>query len=330
MVMIVKTIDFTSIPQNLNKSVCCIGYFDGLHLGHQSLIQKCVEIAKNKELMAGLITFDPDPWKIFFPERTCKHITTVNDRIQLASNFGVDVFYIITFSKEFASLKVEDFHNLLKCMNVQHLVCGFDFKYGYKNSGNIETLKKQMLFPVSIVERVDCENEKISSSRIEPLICGGKVDKANQNLGYIYSLHGIIEHGFKRGSKLLDIPTANLKVDEEYLIPSPGVYAGYVSVKDRLYGAMINVGNNPTFENKKVTIEAYIFDFNENIYNLDVRFYFQKKTRNEIKFNSFLDLKDQLNRDIVTCKKAIQENPYLLNRTCELWNTNFFEFHSEF
>lgn len=330
MVMIIQTIDFTSIPENLKKSACCIGYFDGLHLGHQSLIKKCVEIANQKNLKSGLITFDPDPWKIFFPERKCKHITTMDDRIQLASNFGIEIFYVITFSKEFASLKVDQFHYLLKNMHIEHLVCGFDFKYGFKNSGNVEILQKQNFFPVTIVERVDCENKKISSSRIEPLICGGKVDKANQNLGYIYSMRGIIEHGFKRGSKLLDIPTANLKVDEEYLIPSPGVYAGYVSVNDRMYGAMINVGNNPTFENKRVTIEAYIFDFHEDIYDRDVRFYFQVKTRNEIKFNSFLDLKDQLNRDILTCKKAIKENSCLLETTCQLWNTNFFEFHNEF
>lgn len=328
--MIVKNINFTSIPNDLKESVCCIGYFDGLHLGHQSLIKECIQIAKEKKLVSGLITFDPDPWNIFFPERKCRHITTMKDRIQLASSLGIEIVYTITFSKEFASLNVDEFHDLLKKMNVCHLVCGFDFKYGSKNMGNVETLKKQSIFPVSIIQRVDINNKKISSSSIEPYICGGKIDKANQNLGYIYSMSGTIEHGYKRGSELLNIPTANLKVDNEYLIPSPGVYAGYVSIEDILYGAMINVGNNPTFENKKVTVEAYIFDFNADIYDKNVRFFFQTKTRNEIKFNSFLELKEQLHKDIGTCKKIIQNNPYLLNRTCQLWNKNYFEFHSEF
>ena len=328
--MEVYTIDYTQDYSSLSPSVCCIGYFDGLHTGHQALINKCKEVSKIKDLKCGLITFDPDPWKIFFPDRPLRHITSLKDRINLAESMGIEVIYVITFSKSFAALSIDCFHDLLSSMKVQHLVCGFDFKYASKNIGNVDTLKKQSKFEVSVIESVDSDNEKISSSRIEPFICSGKIEKANQLLGYLYSIQGKVVHGFQRGSSLLNIPTANLASQSEYLLPSSGVYAGFVLVDSTLYGAMINVGNNPTFENEEVTVEANIFDFDKDIYDKEVRFFFLCKTRSEIKFNSFEELKKQLQSDVRTCKNAIQNNPYLLKKTCQLWKSNYFEFHTKF
>ena len=239
---------------------------------------------------------------------------------------GIEVMYVITFSKDFSALDVDAFHFLLKSMNVVHITCGFDFKYASKNSGNVKTLQSQNYFDVSVIDSVNSKNEKISSSRIEPLIQSGKIDLANELLSYMYSIEGCIEHGFKRGSTLLNFPTANLGVDPDYLVPSSGVYAGFVCVKDTLYGAMINVGNNPTFENKKVSIEAHIFDFDQDIYDEHVRFFFLKKTRNEIRFDGFEALKKQLQSDILTCKKVILQDSKYVARTASRWDKKVFEF----
>ena len=157
---------------------------------------------------------------------------------------------------------------------------------------------------------MNSQNEKISSSRIEPLIQSGKIDLANELLGYMYSIEGVIEHGFKRGSTLLKFPTANLGANKDYLVPSSGVY----------------VGNNPTFENKSVSIEAHIFDFDQDIYDRQVRFFFLKKTRNEIRFDGFEALKKQLQSDIVTCKNVILHEKKYVNKTASLWDAKVFEF----
>lgn len=328
--MEVIRIDYLNVPKDLSKSSCCIGFFDGLHTGHQALLENCIKKAKELNIQSGLITFDPDPWKIFFPERVCRHITTLEDRIHLANAMGIEVMYVITFSKDFAALDVDAFHMLLHKMNVSYITCGFDFKYASKNSGNVDTISSQNYFGVSVIESVNSKNEKISSSRIEPLIQSGKIDLANDLLGYMYSIEGIVEHGFKRGSTLLKFPTANLGANPDYLVPSSGVYAGFVYVDDTFYGAMINVGNNPTFENKKVSIEAHIFDFDQDIYDERVRFFFLKKTRNEIRFNGFEELKKQLESDIITCKKVILKEMKYIQKTATLWDAKVFEFKSLF
>lgn len=152
------------------------------------------------------------------------------------------------------------------------------------------------------------------------------MDLANDLLGYMYSIEGVIEHGFKRGSTLLKFPTANLGANPDYLVPSSGVYAGFVYVDDTFYGAMINVGNNPTFKNTKVSIEAHIFDFDQDIYERQVRFFFLKKTRNEIRFDGFEALKKQLQSDIITCKNVILHEKQYVTKTASLWGAKVFEF----
>ena len=185
-------------------------------------------------------------------------------------------------------------------------------------------MQQQSDFAVSVVESVNEKQIKISSSRIEPLVCQGQVLKANRLLGVVYSIEGTIVKGFQRGSKILGIPTTNLNANSEYIQPMVGVYAGMVSVEDRLYGAMINIGNNPTFENKFQTIEANIFHFNEDIYGKTVRVFFFDKIRDEKKFSGAKELKEQLLADIETSKKRLQNHPRLLENTAELWDKKLF------
>ncbi|MCF0106063.1 MAG: adenylyltransferase/cytidyltransferase family protein, partial [Holdemanella sp.] len=216
--MQVIQISLHDIPILHNDVCACIGYFDGIHKGHQQLIHKCMEISKEKHIKSSMITFDPDPYALFHPELKIEHITPLKDRIELAKAFGMDYVYILNFSKEMASLDVQSFHTLLNDLKVMHLVCGFDFKYASKNSGNIETLKNQS-FGLTIIDSINDEYAKISSSRIEPIIKEGNILKANQLLGYIYSISGIVVHGFKRGTTILQVPTANLSYTDEYVLP---------------------------------------------------------------------------------------------------------------
>lgn len=318
MVMEVQRINYQDIPA-LDPSVACIGYFDGMHKGHQELLNLSLKIAKTKKLKSAVITFDPDPWSVFYPEKKLQHLFTLEDKIHFAKKKGFDCFYILEFTKAFASNPTDAFHKILANMQVQHLICGFDFRYAYKNSGNIHTLMEQSYFDVFVVDSVNDQSIKISSSRIEPLVCQGQVLKANRLLGYIYSIQGTIVKGFQRGSKILGIPTANLNAKIEYVQPVVGVYAGFVSVDHLLYGAMINIGNNPTFENKFQTIEANLFDFDQDIYGKEVRFFFFDKIRDEKKFSGAKELKEQLLQDIQTSKKRLKMQSKLVKNTLDLW-----------
>ena len=303
-------IDLEHIP-NLPSTVSCIGFFDGFHKGHQALLKETLRIANQKGLPSALITFDPDPWTLFHPERKIEHITPMEDKKQMAACFGIEYFYILHFSRELASLNCSDFHQLLKSINIKALICGFDFHYASKNSGNIYTLKDQNDFDVHVVQAVEDKNGKISSTRIESYIQNGLVYNANQLLGYAYSLQGIVEHGFHRGTSLLQVPTANLRLSREYIVPQSGVYVGAVRVNGRIYKAMINVGKNPTFNNQKETIEAHLLDFKADLYGKELKIYFYDKIREEMKFNGIDELKTQLQKDLTKTRSYLLDLRYL-------------------
>ncbi|MDO4465880.1 MAG: bifunctional riboflavin kinase/FAD synthetase [Bacillota bacterium] len=316
-------INYRNIPE-LPKSVACIGFFDGIHRGHQALLKKSISWAKEKNMYSSMITFDPDPWKVFFPQKVCEHLTTIRDRVHIAKKIGIDYVYVLTFSKGFAANSVEDFHEILHKMNIQALVCGFDFQYASKNSGNVHTLQNQSYFEVEVVSSINEEDQKISSSRIEPLVKSGDVLKANQLLGYVYSLSGYIGHGFKRGTNILRIPTANLNLKDEYVLPQVAVYSGMVSFEDCIYPAMINVGRNPTFDNELLTIEAHIIGFNGDLYDKNARFFFLNKIRDEKKFDSIDELRNQLLKDIETTKNEMITYKDFVESTSVLWDKKLF------
>lgn len=298
-----------ALPSSLPDSVCCIGYFDGMHPGHQALVEKAVQLAKENHLVPGLITFDPDPWVIFKPESNFSHLTSLEDKEEAARRQGIEIFYILDFTREFAALLTDAFHALLADMHVKKLVCGFDFHYGAGNAGSIDTLQNQEHFDVEVISPVvyGMETEKISSSRIEALIEAGQVEKAAWLLGRYYSIEGSIVHGYRRGTTLLQFPTANLELFDKYVLPADGVYFGFVYVKKEYWPAMINIGTNPTFENRRVTIEAHIFDFHEDIYHVHARFFFCRRIRPVQKFSSIDELKAQLQKDAAICRAWIEQ-----------------------
>ncbi len=276
----------------------CIGYFDGIHIGHQQLIQTVVENAKTFGGAAALITFDPDPWAIIKGISQLEHLTSMKQRKQFAAQLGVEYWIILDFTEEMAALSVEQFHEkILYPLPLATLVCGYDFHYAHFGKGNARTLKTQNHFQVQVIEQVQNEAQKISSTRIEQCIKDGNIEKANELLSRPYTMEGIVIHGLQNGRKM-GYPTVNLQCDTIYVLPKEGVYVGYMRYHDNYYQAMINVGNNPTVsESCGQRIEAHVFHFNEMIYDQPVAFLFLHWLRKDFKFNSLEELKKQLQKD---------------------------------
>lgn len=292
-----------------DKLAACIGYFDGFHLGHQSLFNKTLTIAKQKSLKSALISFDPDPWVVLHGVPNANHLTTINDRKVLAEKLGFDIWISIEFDKNMASLTPSEFINKLQSINIQELVCGFDFKFGSKGTGTIDTLllAQSDNFHVHVISEYKVDNEKVSSTRIKIALKNGNMELVKQLLGRYYQLKGIVVGGKQIGRKI-GYPTANLQVNSEYVLPKMGVYAGYVTIDSLRYQAMISIGLNPTVKDDRVvSIEAHIFDFDRDIYNKEVSFVYVQYLRPELKFNSLNGLIVQLKEDEKECRKVLKD-----------------------
>ena len=291
----------------LESSSACIGYFDGMHVGHMKLVLEMVNEAYKKNLKKALITFHPDPWVILKNKENIPHITSMEERIEIGQSLGLDYFIIIPFTKELSQMSNIEFEKMLSNLNIKTLICGFDYSYGYKGSGNIHTLKKQTYFDVIEVEAVKYNDEKISSTRIETSLENGNVHEMINLLGRYYSIVGNVINGKSLG-KTIGFPTANIKLKYNSILPKVGVYIGYANIKNKTYRCMINIGNNPTFNyTDQLSIETHILDFDDNIYNQEIKVVFVERIRDEKKFNSKDELIHQLNIDIEKAKKLILE-----------------------
>lgn len=315
--MDIRRFSWHDLP-DLAPSVLACGFFDGFHKGHQQLLVQARTMADRLHLPWGVLTFDPDPWTIFFPGREVKHIYSLQDRQQIAASLGADVFYILEFTREFAGLSPDQFHEVLAQMHCAYLVCGFDFRYGSKNSGSIRTLQDAP-FPVEVVDAVTDQGGKISSTRIEDAVVRGDTLAAAAMLGQYFSIPGTIVHGYKRGGRLLGFPTANLQPEPGIVHPAHGVYAGYCLADDVLWPCMINVGNNPTFGNESDSIEAFLFSYAGSLYGKRVRFFFGQRLRDERTFADADALRSQLEQDAAACRQVLAEDA-MKNRTAGYWS----------
>lgn len=291
-----------------DKITACIGYFDGLHKGHQQLVRKVVDIAKQNNTIPALITFDPDPWVVVKKLRNIPHLTPMKYRQEIGEQLGIKKWIILDFQKDMANLSYEQFHELvLKPLNINTLVCGYDFHYAHRGEGNVKTLLKQSYFNVEVIDEIASEDEKISSTRIERLVKEGDMEKATWLMGRVYELCGVVKSGNRIGRKY-GFPTANLKLCNSYVLPKCGVYIGKVLVKNQWYMAIINVGHNPSFNYQdNISIEAYILDFNQMIYDMEVRYQFYAYLRDEKHFDGMDELKQQLTKDVASARAYFQK-----------------------
>lgn len=289
------------------KPMCaCIGYFDGMHIGHQKLVAETVKMAKECHCEAALITFDPDPWVTIKGMKNVKHITTMRERLNRAVELGITNIIILDFTYEFSQLSPSDFvQEILSRISLKGLVCGFDFHYGKNGEGSAETLKETEGILVEVVDAVEDENGKISSTRISQCIESGRMEEAAAMLGYPFRMSGLVVQGRHQGHSL-GFPTANIKYDLEYLLPKGGVYAGYAIVDHKRYRCMINLGHNPTFNYRNdMSLEAHILNYSGDLYTKQITLEFISFIREEKRFSSKGNLIMQLEQDVNTINKVL-------------------------
>ena len=281
-------------------SYVALGSFDGLHSGHLSLVNKIIELANENKGRSIVYTFKNHPRTLIKGATPPKLLMDNESKEEILEALGVDLIYFEEFNEEYMKLTPEGFIKYLcEKFKVKGIVVGFNYRFGYKNIGNIEMLKELSTkygYELYVMEPCNYENEVISSTRIRDELLNGNVDKAMKMLNRPYIIKGKVVYG-KKLVRTIGFPTANLDYSKEALIPRKGVYYTNVQWQGKIYKGITSVGNNPTVNGDKLTIETYILDFNNDLYGHNIKVYFIKKIRDEKKFNSIDDLVIQLKKD---------------------------------
>lgn len=283
------------------KTYIALGSFDGLHLGHRALVQKAMEVAKKNKGKSMIYTFKNHPLSIINKEIMPKLLMDNDMKIMALENMGVDYLSLINFSKDFMEISPEDFIcNIVKNYNAKGIIVGFNYRFGYKNLGDITLLKKLSIkydFKLYVINPVKQNNELVCSSRIRSIISEqGDIKKANSMLYVPFSIEGEVVRGRQIGREI-GFPTTNLDYNKDFVIPKGGVYSTVVKYNDKFYKGVTNIGYNPTVENQKLSIETHILNFNNNIYDETIRIYFTGRIRDEKKFDSIEELACRIGKD---------------------------------
>jgi riboflavin kinase/FMN adenylyltransferase len=293
---------------SLTNSIVTIGTFDGVHLGHQKIIKRLVELKQKQGGEIVLFTFDPHPRKVLFPEqKDLKLITTTQEKCEILKLFGVDFVLVYPFTKEFSKMQAQDYISdiIVKGLKTKTLVIGYDHRFGSNREGTIDTLKELSNiynFEVEEIPAQEINQLNVSSTRIRKAIEEGDVQTANDFLGYSFFITGTVVKGKQLG-RTIGYPTANIFIENaDKLIPKIGVYAVNVIYKGVTYQGMLNIGTNPTTDlDNKIKIEVNIFDFSQDIYGETLKIEFVKWIRNEEKFANLDELKQALANDKIAC-----------------------------
>ncbi|MCO4292007.1 bifunctional riboflavin kinase/FAD synthetase [Solitalea sp. MAHUQ-68] len=297
--------------KSLERPVVTLGTFDGVHFGHRKIIQRLLEIARSIDGETVVLTFFPHPRMILHPEANYpKMINTLDEKIELLKNVGIQHLIVIPFTRDFSNLTSSEFIEdiLVKKIGTKKLVIGYDHRFGKDREGSFDHLKMygpQYGFEVEEIPEQDVNDVAVSSTKIREALLKGNVDVADQFLGYNFKLSGKVVKGDQIGRKI-GFPTANLYVEENYkLIPSDGIYAVKVHIEDEVHGGMLYIGNRPTINGMTHNIEVNIFDFNQDIYNQTITLEFIEYLRNDEKFNGLDELTAQLKKDEINAKKVL-------------------------
>lgn len=292
------------------SSVVTIGNFDGVHLGHRALLEALNTKGKMYNSEKVLITFNPHPRKVLFPEQKFESLFPRVDLEKKLIEEGVDCLLYEKFTHNFASLSAKKFiiDHVIAPLKPKALVVGHDFSFGEKKSGDHSFLKKiadEYNFELVIVPPVQRENIILSTSEIKQFVASGKILKANEYLDRSFYLLGKVESGDRRGSKI-GFPTANISIGDQ-IVPAEGVYITKIKIDDKIYDSVTNVGKTPTFKtNSGLTIETHIYDNKlESFYDKEVEVHFFKKIRDEKKFSGIEEIVAQINLDINEAKAFV-------------------------
>jgi riboflavin kinase/FMN adenylyltransferase len=302
--------DFTRWPRG--PLSLAIGVFDGVHIGHQALIRQTVARAKQQEGRALAATFDPLPIQALAPGAPPSALSGVEDRSRLLHEAGANDVVIFQFTKEFAAMEPNEFvDRLAGAGEVRQIFVGEDFQFGHDRGGDVRTLTAagpKHGFEVVIATAVKLDGEIVSSTRIRNAVLAGDVANAARLLGRPYSVRGTVVHGAKRG-RALGFPTINLAVPPERLLPRDGIYAMSVRVRDEEVAAAASLGVRPTFGGGDRTLEAYLLDWEGNVYGDKIEAAFVKRLRDELRFASAAELSEQIARDVENTRAALRERP---------------------
>jgi riboflavin kinase/FMN adenylyltransferase len=277
-----------------------LGSFDGIHLGHMSLINKTVELAKANNAKSMICTFKNHPLSVINKEICPKLIMDNDTKINLLEKTGIDIVNLVNFDKKFMKITPEEFiNNMVKLYNAKGIVVGFNYRFGYKNLGDVEMIKtysKLLGYKLYVCDAITINDEVVSSSKIRHLIAEGNITKANELLDRPHSTIGKVIEGKQLG-RTIGFPTVNLNYDKEYILPKGGVYYTVVEYENHFYKAITNIGYNPTVEGGKLSVETHILNFNKQIYGEVVKINFIKRIRDEVKFKTIDKLQQQLLKD---------------------------------
>ncbi|MCY4018573.1 MAG: bifunctional riboflavin kinase/FAD synthetase [Chloroflexi bacterium] len=292
------------------ESVVTIGVFDGVHLGHRTMVRRLVEEAQSSNRLAVVLSFHPHPDKVLGEVDARYYLSTPEQRAKLLIALGVDVVITHPFDEEIRQIRAEQFvDQLVKHLRLKELWVGSDFALGYEREGTVEFLRqrgKRDGFSVTAIELIMSEagDDSIHSSQLRDLVRQGEMRQAKGMLGRAYSVEGKVIHGQQRGRKI-GIPTANLEVWEEQIIPPNGVYAGLARLGQETRMAATNIGMRPTFGGDKLSIEAHLLDFDRDIYGASIELSFEARLRPERKFNGLDELLTQIKLDIEQAKAVL-------------------------
>ena len=297
--------------------VVTLGNFDGVHLGHQKIFKRIKEEASRIHGEAIVITFDPHPLKVLSPERCPPLLTPFRKKMMLIEQSEIETVLCIEFSLPFAELSPLEFFKkiVVEKVKARKVIVGYNYHFGKKQSGDIETLKElaaPFQIGVEVIEPLKMGQAIVSSSKIRELIKHGKVAEASKYLGRDYLVMGKVIEGFKRGHGL-GFPTANLELSEE-LYPQGGVYAAEVVWKNQRLKGLANIGTNPTFSPTRegtapsLSLEVHILNFDREIYGDELQVHFKERIRDEIRFESTTQLIDQIKKDVHWAKDKVFRN----------------------
>jgi len=289
------------------SNVVVIGVFDGVHKGHQSILERAKEIADGRKIIA--LTFDPHPTTVFAPDRAPTLLTTLADRVVLLKIHGADQVAVMKFDEKFAAMSPEDFVNqiLIKQLEAGEVIVGQNFTYGHKAAGNVDSLKAHSDFKVHVLDLQADEEATVSSTRIRTSITNGDVESVKLLLTRPHRLDGIVVHGEARGREI-GYPTANLGNIEGQTIPADGVYAGWLTVGINRWPAAISIGTNPTFAGVRGRqVEAYALDqVGLDLYDQEATIEFGWHLRETLKFDGLDPLLVQMKKDCDLARKLTE------------------------
>jgi riboflavin kinase/FMN adenylyltransferase len=300
-----------ALPRPGGPAVVTVGFFDGVHVGHQAVLRRTVDAAREREIPSVAVTFDRHPREVLRPGKEPRLLTTVQRKADLIEEAGIDALLVLEFTEDFSRWPAEDFivRVLVDGLHADHCAMGANFTFGYRAAGTVELLIQtgpRWGFTAERVELVELEGRRVSSSSIRDALAGGDLEWPLLALGRRFVLDGTVVGGAGRG-RGLGFPTANLQTWPRLLLPGRGIYAGRAVVDGRTHVAAISVGTNPTFGVEPLHVEAYLLDFDEDIVGRPISIEFWAYLRDEERFETPDELSDAIGRDVRRTRDLMTE-----------------------